>query len=208
MLLLTLMPLVSAATLQGRVYDYTLESLENVIITVDTSPRQQYISKDATYEFDLPPGTYTVNASHWEAGQLRHYSQEVVTVKDNGTFVFDLILFPYLLDDEELVHGIEIDVSDVTGKRKSPLLYAALLLCAAAGAGIYYFARKKSAEPDSIYDEVVAVIQREKRVSQKDLRKALAYSEAKISLVVSEMEKKGVVTKIRKGRGNIIVLNR
>jgi uncharacterized membrane protein len=44
------------------------------------------------------------------------------------------------------------------------------------------------------------------RTTQKDIRKHSPLSEAKISLIVSELEHKGVIEKIKKGRGNIIVL--
>ncbi|MBS3106435.1 hypothetical protein J4419_02115 [Candidatus Woesearchaeota archaeon] len=44
------------------------------------------------------------------------------------------------------------------------------------------------------------------RATQKDIRKRLPLSEAKVSLMISELEAKGKVQKIKKGRGNIVVL--
>ncbi len=44
------------------------------------------------------------------------------------------------------------------------------------------------------------------RTTQKDIRKKIPLSEAKISLMISELESLGRVKKIKKGRGNIIVL--
>jgi uncharacterized membrane protein len=41
-------------------------------------------------------------------------------------------------------------------------------------------------------------------IGQKDLRKALHVSEAKASMLVSELERKGLVKKIKKGRGNLV----
>ena len=46
------------------------------------------------------------------------------------------------------------------------------------------------------------------RTTQKDIRKKIPLSEAKISLMISELESSGDVKKIKKGRGNIIVLNK
>ena len=40
---------------------------------------------------------------------------------------------------------------------------------------------------------------------QKDLRKRLGLSEAKVSMIVAELEEAGIVKKIRKGRANILV---
>jgi len=43
------------------------------------------------------------------------------------------------------------------------------------------------------------------RASQKDLRKALHFwSEAKVSMELTELEDLGIIQKIKKGRGNVI----
>ena len=42
---------------------------------------------------------------------------------------------------------------------------------------------------------------------QKDLRKQLMLSEAKVSLMISELESLNKLKRIKKGRANIIVLN-
>ena len=45
------------------------------------------------------------------------------------------------------------------------------------------------------------------RLTQKELREKMPeYGEAKISLMVAELEEMGLVKKFKKGRGNIIVL--
>jgi uncharacterized membrane protein len=44
------------------------------------------------------------------------------------------------------------------------------------------------------------------RTTQKDIRKKIPLSEAKVSLMISELEAKGKIEKIKKGRGNIIIL--
>jgi uncharacterized membrane protein len=46
------------------------------------------------------------------------------------------------------------------------------------------------------------------RITQLDLRKALPYSEAKVSLMITDLENRGIVKKIKKGRGNVLILNR
>jgi uncharacterized membrane protein len=50
------------------------------------------------------------------------------------------------------------------------------------------------------------MIKEHKRITQKEIRKEVPLSEAKISLIISEMEHRGIIEKIKKGRGNIIVL--
>jgi uncharacterized membrane protein len=45
------------------------------------------------------------------------------------------------------------------------------------------------------------------RMTQKDIRKEFPLSEAKISLIIAQLESAGKISKIKKGRGNIIILN-
>jgi uncharacterized membrane protein len=57
--------------------------------------------------------------------------------------------------------------------------------------------------------EVLAIMEKNGgRITQLDLRKALPYSEAKVSLIVSDLESRGLVKKIKKGRGNVLIMNR
>lgn len=62
--------------------------------------------------------------------------------------------------------------------------------------------------PD-ISDKIVEFIKNEDgRTTQKEIRKNFDLSEAKISLIISELESKGAIKKIKKGRGNIILLEK
>lgn len=55
--------------------------------------------------------------------------------------------------------------------------------------------------------EVLDVIRGHKgKITQKDLRSRLDYSEVKVSLLLSELEKRGLITKFKNGRENIVVL--
>ncbi len=44
------------------------------------------------------------------------------------------------------------------------------------------------------------------RITQKDLRSRLQYSEVKVSLLLSELEKRGLIKKLKHGRENIVTL--
>ena len=62
---------------------------------------------------------------------------------------------------------------------------------------------------DDDLDHVIKIIKQEGgRATQKDIRKQIPLSEAKISLMIAELEHKGIVEKIKKGRGNIIILKK
>jgi LPXTG-motif cell wall-anchored protein len=66
--------------------------------------------------------------------------------------------------------------------------------------------KKEEIEPD--LQNILDFLKREGgRTTQKDLRREIPFSEAKISLMISELESKKKVRRIKKGRGNIIILN-
>mgnify|MGYP000167908787 CR=1 FL=1 len=45
-----------------------------------------------------------------------------------------------------------------------------------------------------------------KRTTQKEIRKHFPFSEAKISLMLTELEHKGLIEKFKKGKSNVIKL--
>ncbi len=57
-------------------------------------------------------------------------------------------------------------------------------------------------------NDVLNIIRGNKgRITQKDLRGGrLKYSEVKVSLLLSELEKRGLIKKFKNGRENIVVL--
>ncbi len=68
---------------------------------------------------------------------------------------------------------------------------------------------EESREPDLPSDlkEVLRVIRDDGgRITQKELRARLKYSEAKVSLMITDLEDRGMVKKVKKGRGNVIIL--
>ena len=65
--------------------------------------------------------------------------------------------------------------------------------------------REDNVDPD--LKTVLDIIKKEGgRITQKELRKQIPLSEAKISLMISELEHKKIVQKVKKGRGNILIL--
>ena len=68
-------------------------------------------------------------------------------------------------------------------------------------------AQEQNSEP-SYLDETIEIINKHGgRIYQKELRKEMLYlSESKISLILTELEHKGKIEKIKKGMGNAIIL--
>ncbi len=56
-------------------------------------------------------------------------------------------------------------------------------------------------ETQQLYD----YIHNNHQVSQRELRKEFPMSDAKLSLVVTELEDKGLIKKIKRGRGNVLI---
>ncbi len=62
--------------------------------------------------------------------------------------------------------------------------------------------------PENLDGVLKVIKQSGGRTTQKDIRKKIPLSEAKISLMITELEHKGIVERIKKGRGNIIILKK
>lgn len=62
--------------------------------------------------------------------------------------------------------------------------------------------------PDDLQAMVRVLEQEGGRLTQKELRKRLGHSEAKVSLMVADLENRGLARKFKVGRGNIVVLEK
>jgi uncharacterized membrane protein len=61
--------------------------------------------------------------------------------------------------------------------------------------------------PDDLSELLDIIQQAGGRLTQKELRSKMKCSEAKVSLMVTDLEDRGLVRKVKQGRGNIILLN-
>jgi uncharacterized membrane protein len=207
---------VSAATISGTVYNMNLEKQSNAVIGINTEPMQTFVAKNGTYTFNVNPGEYTIIAFK-SNGENLEVSQDIV-IKDGGDYVLDLILFPSIRDEEELLNITQYDFGDKYFSKTDYLVYwiiAGLVLISFLAAAVFILKPKKKEEKQEtlkeivettdIAEKVLSFIKKEGgRVTQKDIRKEFPSSEAKISLIITELEHKGKIEKIKKGRGNIV----
>ncbi len=212
---------VSAATVHGTIYDLSLNKIKNIIVEVNSVPEQKVVSTDGTYSFDLPKGEYNITAKTINNKEI---VQESIEIKEEGTFNIDLFVFPEL-EDKELAEILDLDIEAIDLKENQVQVYILV------GIGlifiisfIFYFSKRLKSkikkEPGreesekeaqvkikELPDKVLEIIKNsDGRITQKELRKKFPFSEAKISLVISELEAKGKIEKIKKGRGNILIL--
>ncbi|MBI2655067.1 hypothetical protein HYX06_01440 [Candidatus Woesearchaeota archaeon] len=219
--IILLVNLSSAATIYGTVYDLSLKKVSNARVEINTSPKQFYVAQNSTYSFNVPNGRYSIKAQLMQKSEVLASVQENITISQDGNYVLDLILFP---DIEEGVEDPGIDVNgsiaEETGNKDGILLIVfAVLLVLGIIVGIVYYSRTRRHEKpkpgegmqdneDDLW-QIIKIIKKEGgRATQKDIRKQIPLSEAKISLMIAELEHKGEIEKIKKGRGNIIILRK
>jgi len=219
-----LIGIVNAAVIYGTLYDFSLKKLNNARVEINTSPKQFLIAQNGTYSFNAPNGAYTIKAHLMQKNTVIASMQENITIRQDGNYILDLILFP---DIEEGIEDIEIDVNEniVGNENKNNILTVFILVSVIIVilAGVFYFIKykkqkreikyeKKENKKEESYDDleqIIKIIKQEGgRTTQKDIRKQIPLSEAKISLMIAELEHKGIIEKIKKGRGNIIILKK
>ncbi len=230
-LIVTLTPFTgSAATLHGTIYDWsTFEPLENTIVKINTTPPQTYVATDGKYSFEVPRGNYQITANHYQNGTIECTASENITITRDGNFVLDILLLPPpiedpLLDEINLSEPIIVPEEEKKSRESTALILIALfsppLILFATLLLKRHYRRRVAPEEEPTIEEtyerlpedlqkIIDIITKNGgRMTQKDLRKHFNLSEAKISLMVSDLEERGLINKIKKGRGNILICKR
>lgn len=220
--LIFLVPAGNAANIHGTIYEWsTFEPLDNALIEVNSTPVQLRVATSGIYSFNLPPGEYCIKTSYFENGNLQYYNEDNITVTDvEGDFVFDILLFPPDYEIREMpdddIANISLDFQDTPFRFGWTYSAVALLLLIAITSAIYLYGKKNHTEelpeiitelPDDLKELVTIIKSSGGRLTQRELRNKVKCSEAKVSLMVSDLEDRGLVKKIKKGRGNIILLS-
>ncbi len=225
LMLLLVSNIALAATIEGNIYSFDLEKRNNTLVTVDSTPPQSIVSKDSTYSFELDKGEYIIDAAYKENNTVKESVTEKIKIEKDGTYRLDLILFPDLEEDISLLEETDNPVVD-TGifSRQISIFDMVMLLVAVMGFALMGFLIiryrrmlnqvskeiEKAAEKTDIYDESRKILnfikEQDGRTTQKDIRENFPSSESKISMIISELEEKDIIKKIKKGRGNIILL--
>lgn len=221
----------SAATIQGKIYGPDLELAKKSLVNINSTPKQNLVANDGTYSFIVSQGTYEIEAFYSSQGILI-YAKELVTVPQEGSFTIDLILFETPDIEDIDLNETDLKLIEDLLKEKSkinwPLIIGIIVAIIIIVVIIYFvFKRKKKSKPrkrvkfkaravkgkfeeekpvgDEAIAKTLAILKRERRVTQKDIRKELKISEAKASLIIADLEAQGKVKKIKRGRGNVIL---
>ncbi len=221
-----------AAKVYGTIYEWSdLETpLKNTIVEVNSTPSQYVVSTTGTYSFNLSSGNYLIKAKYYRNNILEYAAEDEIRIDREGDYVHDLLLFPPTELENEYLGDINL-TGDLELKSESNLKYYIItIIIVFAALFILYWMRKKKNKPIEQEAEETIEIPPEKiakteskelpedlrgiyelilkkggRVTQKELRKEVKYGEAKVSLLIADLENRGLVKKIKKGRANIII---
>jgi len=207
-----LINIADAATIHGTIYNSELTKVGNVILEVDSTPKQRVVSNEGEYSFNLQEGTYTITAIAYYDNE-ENTAEETITIESEGNYVLDLFLFPNYEDLDELDFDVVKDLEEP--KTSTWWIYLIILgLVSVLFLILRPRFRKKRIneeeeiqETDEVLDKILDIIKKEGRVSQKELRKRTNLSESKVSMVISQLESENKIKKIKKGRSNILVIN-
>lgn len=197
-----------------------LEKVNGVVVEINSSPKQRIISNSGEYSFSLPIGDYRIFAYHEDNTGVQK-TEELISVTNEGDFILDLFLFPDISNEESISNTSEFNFQAPFKSTNSfsyiLLIIIFILVIFIIIAIIFFFRRKESKTNDNIVNsdsndlihKLLRLIEAsDGRITQKEIRKEIPMSEAKISLMIAELESIGKIKKIKKGRGNIIVLNK
>jgi uncharacterized membrane protein len=221
---------VTATTLKGTIYNEQLQPEKDVLLQINSTVEQKYLSKDGTYTFELPQGKYQLIAKKSSLA-----TTEEVTISQEGTFIYDIFLLPSFTEEDEIwnlssdnliteedilpqshlwqysIAGIIFIIAIIriihARKKYGPLKLFRKKIKQESQKTVEQHKEELAKEPGYLEKTLEIIKKHDGRIHQKELRKEMLYlSEAKISLIISELEHKRKIEKIKKGRGNILIL--
>lgn len=243
-ILILISTVVTAATIQGTVYDLSLNKVQNVLIEINTQPEQKFLAKEGIYEFQINSGNYILKITNPLTKET--LNEETINITQEGTYIVDLFLteeenFSAILENTKETNILEETSNDINlipnSKGQNNLLDISIILIIIGVLLliVYRYLRKKTdkeenfsikIKEDSVVKDFISWKNTEKeesmdddlnkilniikqegnRTTQKEIRKHFPLSEAKISLMLTELEHKNKIERIKQGRANIIIL--
>ncbi len=221
---------IGATIVEGEVYSAdSLFPISGVVLKAAGPTSLQMLLDEGNYSMGLPPGEYEISAYYYDGDSLKYYFKETVFVSGEK-MQYDLILFPPG-EFEEIVPFVTYEVEEIPQGQvidDSALQIIAgtiILLFFLFGFVLYYFIFNKKtdeavagmkglsrpAEPRGELDDeekgVLKILKTSEGMStQKELRGIMKCTDTKMSLLVSSLEARGLVKRIKKGRENIVKL--
>lgn len=232
LLVISLISSAHAAKVYGTIYEWSdLEMpLKNTIVEVNSIPAQYVIATTGTYSFNLSRGSYLIKAKYYRNNILEYAAEDEIRIDMEGDFVHDLLLFPPTESEYEYLGDINL-TEDMELKIESNLKYYIIIpiIVFPALFVLYRIWKKKNAPvvphaietmeqhpektiknqtkelPEDLREIYELILKKSGRITQKEIRKEVKYGEAKVSLMLDDLEERGLIKKFKKGRANIII---
>lgn len=190
-LLLLLSATISHASfVYGDIYENNLEKLNKTVISIEGRFSYQLVTEKANYSIFLPEGEYRISAS---------------AIDDSGNALWA---------EQKILVGPEDQQVDLVLKPAFDPLYVAVLALLGLVAAVFLWSNKhwdaksKTKQPAELDEDAKSVLKAldsfEGRATQKELKEALKFSDAKLSLILTELEQVGKIKKFKRGRANIV----
>ncbi len=218
--------------MQGMVYDEHLTPVTDALVEITTLPMQKVLAKTGSYSFDVAPGTYHLRARKAglfveeeititregtftydvflipdlaaEEDLWKDIQEEIITPKDENLEP-GYALWRYVL--AVLLGAFALWRFARARKKYGPLRKFRKRMKEEATKTVAQHKEELAREPGYIEQVLDILKKHDGRITQKELRKEMLYlSEAKVSLLVTELEHKGKIEKVKKGRGNVLLL--
>ena len=209
LLILFCLPVAHGARIYGAIYDRDLNPISKTVVSINSSPPQRHISKYGGYSFSVNEGHYLIVANLTINNVTREIASEDVAIDDDGEYRMDLFVYDNI--------NMSSDFTPVDGQGSVYwiMILSGLVLLGALFLAIVWYHKKiarlvRAAEPSrddggSLERRIMRLIKKNKgELEQRLIRKELPYSESKISMVLSDMEQKGLCHKVKQGRKNLI----
>ncbi len=194
---LLLLTIAHSAYIYGDIYTAEgMQKLDGTAIKIKGEGFSYYfVSEKSSYSVQLPDGRYDITAEYYD---------------DEGELVYST--------SENLYLGGEDTQLDLVLKRNEDnILVFVFLGIVIVGVVIIFLTRKtgdaetvaeEPKKPRELDEEAKKVLQtieaHEGRITQKELKEVLNYSDSKISLILAELEHEERIKRFKRGRGNII----
>lgn len=210
-LLIMLLLLCSShgAYVYGDIYSSDLEKINQTAIKIEGNFTYQLVTEKANYSVFLPEGGYTITASTFdESGNAALYAQERVNVGAEDQRV-DLVLRPaWRFEWAFAILALGAIIAVFLWSNRHWAGQAGGKEAQEAEEPAAFREKQPLAEQIELDEDAKSVLRSldgmEGRATQKELKEALKFSDAKLSLILTELEGLGHIKKFKRGRANII----
>jgi len=206
---------VEGFLLKGSVYDYDLSIMEGVVVGIDSIPEQLVVARNGSYSFNVDPGSYIITIYTPLNGSLFEIYNEGINISPSSPQIINHDIILPIEVDESLFEDSFSDTETLVGNSlslKFRWIIPLILLFFIIFVTLFLFYQRKNTVKTLLSSEEVRLLNILKehggRMSQRDIVKFFGYSNAKISILLGHLEERGLLKRYKKGRGNIIILEK